>query len=402
MIYRDLLGERVSLLGFGAMRFPTSSDGEVDVPLTEQMIDLAIKNGVNYFDTAYPYHGGMSEIILGNALKKYPRESFYLANKFPGHQLMKKYDPAAIFEEQLEKCGVEYFDFYLLHNVYERSMGIYTDGEIGIIKYFLEEKKKGRIRHLGFSTHALTRGLEEFLDLAGEAMEFCQIQMNYLDYTLQDAKGKYELLTSRGIPVIIMEPVRGGKLAALDDEDTARLSSLRNGASNASFAFRWLMDFDNISVILSGMSNMAQVEDNLATFDKEAPLTDEEKHALEDIAHKMLHSVPCTACRYCTDGCPMGLDIPLLIATCNELRVSQNLNAAMRIEFLPEDKKPTACIGCGACTSICPQSINIPEVLAELSERVEKMPKWADISREREEAAEKVRALKNAKTKPEI
>ena len=396
MIRKNFCGESVSLLGFGAMRLPTLPDGSIDRATAEQMVDRAIAEGVNYFDTAYPYHGGLSEVVLGEILKKYPRESFFLADKYPGHQLMKSYDPAALFEEQLEKCGVEYFDFYLLHNVYERSMAVYTDKEIGILDYFIEQKKNGRIRHLGFSTHALTDGLREFLDIAGEHMEFCQIQMNYLDYTLQDAKGKYDLLTERGIPVVIMEPVRGGKLARLDGEDAASLSALRPSASYASFSFRWLFDFDNIGVILSGMSDMTHVEDNLATFNAYERITDEERSALAAIAERMQHSVPCTGCRYCTDGCPMGLDIPLLIATCNELRVQNSMNASMKVEFLPDDKKPTACISCGACTSICPQSIDVPDVLAELSDRVAKMPKWADISREREEAAERIKAAKKA------
>ena len=394
MIYRNLLGERVSMLGFGAMRLPVGEDGEINLPLATEMIERALASGVNYFDTAYPYHGGKSEIVLGEILSRYPRGSFFLANKFPGHQLMKRYDPAAIFEEQLKKCGVEYFDFYLLHNVYERSMGVYTDPELGILDYFLEQKKNGRIRHLGFSTHALTDGLREFLDLAGEHMEFCQIQMNYLDYTLQDAKGKYELLTERGIPVIVMEPVRGGKLASLDEKYVRLLEREAPGASAASFAFRYLMDFDNISVVLSGMSNMEQVLDNIATFNTLNPLSDSEKEILSGVAYDMMNSVPCTSCRYCTDGCPMGLDIPLLIATCNELRVSSNLNASMRVEFLPEDKKPEACISCGACVSICPQSIDVPAILGELSERVSKMPRWADISRERELAAERLKAAK--------
>lgn len=394
MIYRNLLGERVSMLGFGAMRLPVGEDGEINLPLATEMIESALASGVNYFDTAYPYHGGKSEIVLGEILSRYPRGSFFLANKFPGHQLMKRYDPAAIFEEQLKKCGVEYFDFYLLHNVYERSMGVYTDPELGILDYFLEQKKNGRIRHLGFSTHALTDGLREFLDLAGEHMEFCQIQMNYLDYTLQDAKGKYELLTERGIPVIVMEPVRGGKLASLDEKYVRLLEREAPGASAASFAFRYLMDFDNISVVLSGMSNMEQVLDNIATFNTLNPLSDSEKEILSGVAYDMMNSVPCTSCRYCTDGCPMGLDIPLLIATCNELRVSSNLNASMRVEFLPEDKKPEACISCGACVSICPQSIDVPAILGELSERVSKMPRWADISRERELAAERLKAAK--------
>lgn len=399
MIYRDFLGEHLSLLGFGAMRLPTLDGGEIDRETAEKMIANAIAQGVNYFDTAYPYHGGMSETVLGEILSKYPRESFYLADKFPGHQLMKCYDPAAIFEEQLEKCGVEYFDFYLLHNVYERSMSVYTDPEIGILEYFIEQKKKGRIKHLGFSTHALTDGLREFLDIAGEHMEFCQIQMNYLDYTLQDARGKYDLLKKRNIPIIIMEPVRGGKLANLSGERAEALKAINPDASFASYAFRWLFDYDNIAVILSGMSNMEQVNDNLKTFNEYKRLTDAEKSLLEGIATEMLKSVPCTGCRYCTDGCPMGLDIPLLITTLNELRVSNSMNASMKVEFLPDDKKPTACIGCGACSSICPQSIDIPTALAELSEKVAAMPKWADVSREREEAAERMKAAKKA-TRP--
>lgn len=396
MIYRDFLGEHLSLLGFGAMRLPILENGEIDRDTAEKMIALAIESGVNYFDTAYPYHGGMSETVLGEILSKYPRESFYLADKFPGHQLMKTYDPAAIFEEQLEKCGVEYFDFYLLHNVYERSMAVYTDPEIGILEYFIEQKKNGRIKHLGFSTHALTDGLREFLDIAGEHMEFCQIQMNYLDDILQDARGKYTLLAERNIPVIIMEPVRGGRLANLSGDTAEKLKRLNPDASFASYAFRWLFDYDNIAVILSGMSNMNHVIDNIATFNSYNKLSDDERALLGKIADEMLNSVPCTGCRYCVDGCPMGLDIPLLIATLNELRISKSMNASMKVEFLPEDKKPTACIGCGACTGICPQSIDVPEALAELSEKVAAMPKWADVSREREEIAEKMKAAKKS------
>ncbi len=399
MKYRDFLGEHLSMLGFGAMRLPTLENGEIDRASAQQMVAKAIAEGVNYFDTAYPYHGGMSEVVLGEILAKYPRESFYLADKFPGHQLMKCYDPAAIFEEQLEKCGVEYFDFYLLHNVYERSMGVYTDPEIGILDYFIEQKKKGKIKHLGFSTHALTDGLREFLDVAGEHMEFCQIQMNYLDYTLQDAKGKYDLLTERNIPIIVMEPVRGGRLANLTGDNAKRLKELCPNASFASFAFRWLFDFDNIAVVLSGMSNMEQVCDNIRTFNSFERLNVTERELLLKIADEMLNSVPCTGCRYCVDGCPMGLDIPLLIATLNELRVSSSMNASMKVEFLPDEKKPSACIGCGACSSICPQSIDIPAALRELSDKVSAMPKWADISREREEAAERIKAAKNA-TRP--
>ena len=201
MIYSEFCGKKLSLLGFGAMRLP-QKDGGIDCELTEEMVKYAIDNGVNYFDTAWPYHGGESERVLGKILSGYDRDKFYLATKYPGHQLSSSYDPAAIFEKQLEKCGVEYFDFYLLHNVYEKSLDVYFDPKWGIIDYFREQKRLGRIKHLGFSSHGQPENLREFLDICGD-MEFCQIQLNYLDWTLQDAKAKYELLTERGIPVCV-------------------------------------------------------------------------------------------------------------------------------------------------------------------------------------------------------
>ena len=202
MMTDDFQGKQLSRLGFGTMRLPTNADGSIDEARVAEMTAYALEHGVNYFDTAYPYHGGESERVIGRVLSKYPRNSYYLATKYPGHQIISTgYDPAEIFEEQLKKCGVEYFDFYLLHNVYEKSMEVYLDPQWGIVDYFKEQKRLGRIKHLGFSCHAETKGLKEFLDVCGEDMEFCQIQLNWLDWTLQDAKGKYELLTKRGIPV---------------------------------------------------------------------------------------------------------------------------------------------------------------------------------------------------------
>ena len=386
------------LLGFGAMRLPTGEiDGAsvIDEAETERMIDLAMSKGANYFDTAYPYHGGNSEIVLGKLLAKYPRESYYLADKYPGHQLRASYNPEEVFENQLKKCGVDYFDFYLLHDVNEKSVETYTSPRWGIIDYFLEQKRRGRIKHLGFSTHAMLPCLESFLREYGEVMEFCQIQLNYLDWTLQGAKQKCALLDSYNIPVWVMEPVRGGKLASTTDEFRARLEALAPGRSVASFGFRFLMDVPNVKVILSGMSNMEQMEDNLATFDSYEPLCEEERAVLADIANSLVEAVPCTACRYCIDGCPMGLDIPMLMATLNEIRCTAAINIARRIEFLPEDKKPSACIGCGACTAICPQHMDIPALLQELSRRAESVPKWADICRERELAEERLKSAKN-------
>lgn len=388
MIYREFQDKKLSLLGFGTMRLPLNPDGSIDEAQVRQMTRYAIDHGVNYFDTAYPYHNGESERVIGRVLKDYPRDSYYLATKYPGHQILSGgYNPAKIFEEQLRKCGVEYFDFYLLHNVYEKSMETYLDPRWGIIDYFKEQKRLGRIRHLGFSCHAQTQGLGEFLDQCGEDMEFCQIQLNYLDWTLQDAKGKYELLTKHHIPVWVMEPVRGGKLASLNAPEEEKLKALRPEESIAAWGFRFLQGLRGVTMVLSGMSNMAQMEDNVKTFSEEKPLTPEEVGLLLEIAEGMKDSVPCTACRYCCDGCPKGLDIPGFIRTYNELRVAPTTNAVMRIEFMPEDKQPSACIACGKCARICPQNIDIPEVMKDLSERIRKLPSWTEICRQREAAA---------------
>lgn len=388
MIYRDFQNQKLSLLGFGTMRLPLCPDGSIDESKVREMTRYAMDHGVNYFDTAYPYHNGDSERVIGRVLKDYPRDSYNLATKYPGHQILSDgYNPSEIFEEQLRKCGVEYFDFYLLHNVYEKSMETYLDPRWGIIDYFKEQKRLGRIRHLGFSCHAQTEGLEQFLNLCGEDMEFCQIQLNYLDWTLQDAKGKYELLTKHHIPVWVMEPVRGGKLAALEAAEEEKLKELRPEESVAAWGFRFLQGLPNVTMVLSGMSNMEQMVDNVKTFSEEKPLTGEENALLLEIAEGMKDSVPCTACRYCCDGCPQGLDIPGMIRTYNELRVAPALNVVMRIEFLPEDKKPSACIGCGKCERICPQGIHIPEVMKDLSKRIEALPSWAETCRQREAAA---------------
>ena len=387
MIYTDFKGKQLSLLGFGAMRMPLTAEGTVDEAQVTEMLRRALDAGMNYIDTAWPYHDGESENVLGRVLKHFPRESYYLADKYPGHQVSSSYDPAAIFEKQLEKCGVDYFDFYLLHNVNEKSMEVYTGPQWGIVDYFKEQNRLGRIRHLGFSSHAQVEGLEKFLDYCGQDMEFCQIQLNYMDWMLQKAKEKYELLTARGIPVWVMEPVRGGMLASLREENSARLKAIRPEATDASWGFRFLQGLPNVKMVLSGMSNLAQMQDNLATFARRDTLNPEETELLLSIARGMMDSIPCTACRYCCEGCPRGLDIPVLLAVYNELRVTPTVNAAMRVEFLPEEKKPTACIACGKCARSCPQNIDIPRALKELAEKLTTIPSWAETCRQREAAA---------------
>ena len=392
MLYHQFKELSLSGLGFGTMRLPLMEDGKtIDEVQFAEMISYAMEHGVNYFDTAYPYHGGMSEIVTGRALASYPRESWYLASKYPGHQIASSYDPEAVFEEQLKKCGVDYFDFYLLHNVYENSIGVYMDPGWRILEYFKEQKRLGRIRHLGFSTHARPDTLEKFLDYAGDSMEFCQIQLNWLDWTLQEGKKKTELLNSRGIPIWVMEPLHGGRLAELSGEDTQKLRALRSGESTAAWGFRWLMNVPGVTMILSGMSTLEQMEDNVRTFSEGVPQTEEECSLLLDIAEGMKNALPCTRCRYCCEGCPMGLDIPMLIHAYNDIKFSGGMTVAMQFDALPEEKKPSACIACGACASICPQKIDIPAAMADFAKLLEKAPSWAELCRQREEAAKRLR-----------
>lgn len=395
MLTNDFHGAALSRLGFGAMRLPLlpgrTESTAIDEAQVDAMVDYALAHGVNYFDTAHPYHGGLSERVLGRSLARYPRESWYLADKYPGHQIAQRYDPAAIFEEQLVKCGVDYFDFYLLHNVYENSIQVYTDPQWGILDYFVEQKRLGRIRHLGFSSHAGLPALTQFLDYCGDRMEFCQLQLNYLDWTLQQGKEKYDLLTARGIPVWVMEPIRGGRLAALSEAQMDVLRSHRPQDSAAAWALRFLQGLPNVKVILSGMSSLEQMVENVDTFTQDRPLTQAERAALLELAEGMKDSIPCTACRYCCDGCPMGLDIPAMIAACNESRFALTSNIRMRFDALPEDKRPAACIACGKCARICPQGIDVPAALRELAQAMEKIPDWAQVCKEREEEARRNR-----------
>ena len=371
MIYRDFQDKKLSALGFGTMRLPLVPGGgpaDIDEKTTADMVRYAMDHGVNYFDTAYPYHGGMSERVIGRVLKDYDRQSFYLATKYPGHQISDSYDPAAIFEEQLRNCGVEYFDFYLLHNVYEKSVETYTDPRWGIIDYFLEQKKNGRIRHLGFSSHGGVEMLENFLSGYGKDMEFCQIQLNYLDWTMQDAKAKCELLRRYSIPIWVMEPVRGGRLASLTPEAESELHALRPEESTAAWAFRFLQGVEGVQMILSGMTTPAQMEDNVRTFEERRPLTDQEEKVLLDIAKGMYGAVPCTACRYCTAGCPAGIDIPSYFSCFNSKRMFGRPQSSERYaELTKNGSGPNDCIGCGQCEEACPQHLKVRELLREVA-----------------------------------
>lgn len=372
MIYKNFQGLKLSALGFGTMRLPTldGNAANIDEQKTAEMVDYALSQGVNYFDTAWGYHSGESERVIGKVLSAYPRDSFYLATKFPGYDLNNMGKVAEIFEQQLEKCRVSYFDFYLVHNVCETNIEHYLDPQYQTVEYLVEQKKQGRIKHLGFSTHAEFKNFKRFLDMYGDVMEFCQIQLNYLDYEFQDAKAKIACLRERGIPVWVMEPVRGGRLANLNESERAALSAIRADESAPAMAFRFVQSIPEVTVTLSGMSDFSQVKENIATFSAERPLDEGEFSAMLALGRQMTASVPCTSCRYCTEYCPNGLDIPKLIALYNEQVFSGGgFIVSMSLNALPSDKRPDACIACGACQAVCPQGIAIPEIFKDFVAR---------------------------------
>ena len=375
MIYRDFQDVKLSALGMGAMRLPVvdGDDSKIDEAAAFAMVDEAMAWGVNYYDTAWGYHNGNSELVMGKALARHPREKFYLATKFPGYDLSNMGKVEEIFEKQLEKCQVEYFDFYLFHNVCEMNIDAYLDPKYGTYDYLIAQKKNGRIRHLGFSAHGDYDVMKRFLEAYGKDMEFCQIQLNYLDWDFQDAKRKVELLNQWNIPVWVMEPLRGGKLASLAPEDEAKLKALRPDEGIPAWAFRYLQSIPSVVVTLSGMPNMEQMKENIATFETDKPLNETELETLHAIAQGMVKKIvlPCTACHYCTSHCPQGLDIPNLLSLYNEHCFTQGgFIAPMALSAIPADKQPSACIGCRSCEAVCPQGIKISEAMADFTAKL--------------------------------
>ena len=370
MIYKTFQDLELSALGMGCMRLPVidGDDAKVDEAATFQMVDEAMAGGVNYYDTAWGYHNGNSELALGKALARYPREKFYIADKFPGYDLANMPKVKEIFEEQLKKCQVDHFDFYLFHNVCEMNIDAYLDPKYGIYDYLMEQKKNGRIRHLGFSCHGAMPVLKRFLEAYGKDMEFCQLQLNYIDWTFQGGKEKVELLEQYHIPVWVMEPLRGGRLARLNDKEAAVLQALAPQRPIPAWAFRFLQHIPNVVVILSGMSDLEQLKENLDTFNTEDPLTEQEWDGLLALGGEMTNpkALACTACRYCTSHCPQGLDIPHLLALYNEHRFTGGgFIAPMALSAIPADKQPSACVGCRSCEAVCPQQLKISEAMAD-------------------------------------
>lgn len=369
MEYRNMenLGIKPSLLGFGCMRFPLNADGTIDEPEAEKMLDKAISEGVTYIDTAYPYHNGDSEPFVGRVLKKYDRKSFYLATKLPIWKVETLEEAKKLIDEQLERLQVDYVDFYLLHALdkarWEKLLNL------GIIPYCEELIKEGKIKYLGFSFHDSYETFEEIIRY--RKWDFCQIQYNYMDTAHQAGDRGYALAEELGVPMVIMEPVKGGSLAVLPEDIESIFQAYDAGASMSSWALRWVGSHSNVKVILSGMSTYDQVLDNLETFREFKPLKEKEKELVEQVAETIKSRVKngCTACRYCMP-CPFGVDIPKNFAIWNEYSMYGNKEKALQRYFkeTPEEARADKCRKCGACEKECPQAIKIRDDLAQVAE----------------------------------
>lgn len=367
MIYKPFQDISLSRLGMGNMRLPAVDPNDPKSPIdwkaAHEIIDYAYASGINYYDTAYVYNGGESEACLGACMKKYPRESFYLATKY---NVRANPNYVEVFAQQLERLQTDYIDFYLIHCLNNVNGDTYLTN--GCIEYFLEQQKQGKIRYLGFSSHANPANLEKFAN--HHKWDFAQLQINYFDWNYAETQKEYQILEERGIPTMVMEPIRGGRLSKLNDEAESLLKAAHPDWSTSSWALRFARSLSNVQVVLSGMSTMDQIKDNVVTFSDENELSQRDLDTLMkacDLFHSQL-VVPCTGCRYCTGDCPMSINIPEFLKVYNAYKIGKGGISDM-LAAVESEGKPTDCIGCGACTGHCPQNIAIPDIMAELAEK---------------------------------
>lgn len=367
----EKLNVTTSLLGFGCMRFPLDESGKINRPVSEAMLLDAYRSGVNYFDTAYSYHNNESESFIGDVLAQLPRESYYLATKFPSWMLKKTSDVREIFDIQLSRLKKDYVDFYLIHTLnqgfWEKTLSL------GVIEECERLKKEGKIRCLGFSFHDSYEVFEKIIK--AYPWDFCQIQLNYMDTEEQAGMKGYELAESLGIPVVVMEPVKGGSLARLPEDVSSVLSAVDPDASPSSWALRWVGSLPNVKVVLSGMSAPEQVRENCSIFERFEPLNDREHDAIQkasEIFRKRIRN-GCTGCKYCMP-CPAGVNIPENFKIWNEYGMFENIDHTRWSwnEALPADAKPDRCVECGQCEAACPQGLSIIEDLKTLQAEIEK------------------------------
>lgn len=362
-------GIKLSRLGMGLMRLPVLQEENqpIDYEKAKVIVDQAMKNGVNYYDTAYIYHNGESETFAGKALAEYPRDSFYIADKF---NFQAQPDYRVQFQEQLDRLQMDYIDFYLLHGIQDN----FADDILksGCIEYFDQLKKERKIRYLGFSFHGNVENMKKML--AAYPWDFVQIQLNYYDWEYGNQRTLYEMLNEAHIPVMVMEPAHGGLLAKMNEKSAALLKEADPKASLASWAMRWIMSLDGVQVVLSGMGDTDQLADNVKTFSEANYVSEEDKELLKKAAGLLRPDIamPCTGCRYCAPNCPMELDIPTLLISYNDYKADGPWRL-INLTGLPEDKSPSACVACGACTDHCPQSLPVPDAMKDMAEKLSEL-----------------------------
>ena len=356
----------VSRLGLGTMRLPVKTKLKreanplIDYKKGQELVDEAYNLGVNYFDTAYMYHTGKSEKFIGTALKKYPRESYFLADKLPIWMCAKKSDMEKIFKNQLERTEHDYFDFYLLHSLDGKNFD--KCEKYGAYDFITKKKEEGKVKNIGFSFHGTIEDLRRIV--AAHKWDFAQIQMNYLDWKNQDAKTQYEILTEAGIPIIVMEPVRGGKLADVPENVSQLFLNNKPDKTVASWAINFVASHNNVLTILSGMNSLEQLHDNISNLTDFVPFTDNEYKICENAAALINKSdiIPCTGCDYCAD-CPKGVKISSVFAAYNKYKTGEITARESKELYSAIDINASSCVACKHCEGHCPQSIKISELM---------------------------------------
>lgn len=368
----EKIGVDLPRLGFGCMRFPVK-DGKIDFEKSREMIHHAMEKGLNYFDTAYNYHSGDSESFLGKVLPDFPRESYYLTSKLPVWKIKSIEDAEEIFNEQLNKCNTEYFDFYLLHSLNKKSIEIVE--KFNLYDFIAKKKEEGKIKNIGFSFHDTNDVLEKFA--TAHKWDFIQLQINYWDWTENDAKGAYEILEKNNIPCFVMEPVRGGFLSSFAPHVQKHLTDYSSERSVSSWALKWVGSLPNIAIVLSGMSNMEQLNDNINTYTDFKNINEDELKIIDIVVEELrkIQPVPCTGCRYCMD-CSFGVDIPGVFGVYNDYKKTENVELTIKdYKFFKEKERPENCQKCGVCIPKCPQHIDIPEELEKIGKEIDLLMK---------------------------
>jgi len=369
--YNKQLGIELPLLAFGAMRLPKLDD-KIDFDSAVEMVNYAMENGLNYFDTAYPYHNGESETFLGKVLPKYERSSYFLTDKMPIYNIKEEGDAEKYFNEQLEKCQTEYFDFYLLHAMNKDRVKIME--EFNLYDFLLNKKAEGKIKYIGFSFHDDNETLENLV--SNYKWDFVQLQINYYDWYEFEAKKQYEILEKYNLPCFVMEPVRGGFLSSLAPNVEKHMTNYNKEATISSWAIRWVSSLPNIAVVLSGMSNMEQLKDNISTMSPFNPINEDELKVIDTVVEELrkIKPIPCTSCRYCMP-CPAGVNIPGIFTIYNNYKKTENITYVKNsyLNNLQSTAQAHNCVKCGACISVCPQHIDIPTELEKIDKEIKSL-----------------------------